>query len=65
MNDARAEARNVVKGLGGDFGAILARIRELKEHDPRWDFDIKLDGNQVVIALWWQSPTQAELTRRY
>ncbi|KAJ7440879.1 hypothetical protein FB451DRAFT_1058599, partial [Mycena latifolia] len=65
INDHRKDARDVVQSLGGDFPAILASVRELKLHDPRWDFDLKLDERQVVIALWWQSPTQAELTRRY
>ncbi|KAJ7859756.1 hypothetical protein B0H13DRAFT_1639881, partial [Mycena leptocephala] len=31
---------------------------------PGWDFAVRLDGN-VVVAFWWQSPEQAQITRRY
>jgi hypothetical protein len=50
---------------GGEFQSVLSKLRELKEVDPRWDWDVLLDENQVVTALWWQSPTQADLCRRF
>ncbi|KAJ7205782.1 hypothetical protein GGX14DRAFT_397480 [Mycena pura] len=112
INAARREATDQVNALGGDVQSVLTRLRELKEEDPRWDWDVPrgcqfsknayrvekfffdlldppsppslaLSGscfddikrsrvfevlqyhNQVVTALWWQSPTQAELSRRF
>jgi hypothetical protein len=65
INAARREAREEVRTLGGDIPSVLAKLRELKELDPRWDWDVLLDEKQVVIGLWWQSPIQADLSRRY
>ncbi|KAJ7123891.1 hypothetical protein C8R43DRAFT_840170, partial [Mycena crocata] len=65
INAARKEANEVYLALGGDMPSVLAKLRELRELDPRWDWDVKLDEHQVVIALWWQSPNQAVLARRF
>ncbi|KAF7342690.1 hypothetical protein MSAN_02026900 [Mycena sanguinolenta] len=65
INTARKHANDEVQALGGDFQSVLTKLRELKEVDPRWDWDVLLDENQVVIALWWQSPKQVELCRRF
>ncbi|KAF7359582.1 hypothetical protein MVEN_00681900 [Mycena venus] len=65
INGARKMANEEILALGGDVPSVLSRLRELKEENPRWDWDVKLDGNQVVIALWWQSPEQVDLARRF
>jgi hypothetical protein len=65
INSARKEAHTDVMALGGDIPSVLAKLRALKEEDPRWDCYVKLDENQVVVALWWQSPKQIDLARRF
>ncbi|KAJ7181500.1 hypothetical protein C8R43DRAFT_852471, partial [Mycena crocata] len=65
INAARKEANEAYLALGGDMPSVLAKLRELRELDPRWDWDVKLDEHQVVIALRWQSPDQAVLARRF
>lgn len=54
-----------MQALGGDIPSVLAKLRELKDVDARWDWDVKLDEKGVVVALWWQSPTQVELSQRF
>ncbi|KAF8161944.1 hypothetical protein K438DRAFT_1776222 [Mycena galopus ATCC 62051] len=65
INTARKEANQLVQELGGDIQTVFARLRELKEEDPRWDWDVKFDENHVVVAIWWQSPTQVDLARQF
>jgi len=60
INDARGKARAEVNNLGGDFAAIIASLEE-----KSWLRFLKLDENQVVTGIWWQSPLQGELCRRY
>lgn len=33
--------------------------------DEGWRHQLQIDGDQVVTAIWWQSPLQVELTQRY
>jgi hypothetical protein len=65
LNEARKVANQKIEELGGDIQTVFSRLRELKEVDPRWDWDVKLDESNMVVALWWQSPTQVELSRRF
>ncbi|KAJ7159313.1 hypothetical protein C8R43DRAFT_849756, partial [Mycena crocata] len=65
LNDARRQARDDIASLGGDVPAILAAIEEFSRSEPGWDFAVRVDEDNVVVALWWQSPAQAELTRRF
>ncbi|KAJ7820287.1 hypothetical protein B0H13DRAFT_2377898 [Mycena leptocephala] len=65
LNASRKEANDEIMALGGDFQSVLGRLRELKEEDPRWDWDVLLDEHQVVVGLWWQSQAQAELAIRF
>ena len=60
INDARSKARAEVNDLGGDFAAIVASLEE-----KTWLHYLKLDEDQVVTGIWWQSPLQGELCRRY
>ena len=60
INDARSKARAEVNNLGGDFAAIVASLEE-----KTWLHYLKLDEDQVVTGIWWQSPLQGELCRRY
>jgi MULE transposase domain len=65
INSSRSEANIAIKALGGDVATVLARLQELKDEDPGWQYEIQLDENQRLVSLWWQSPTQADLCRRY
>ena len=62
INNARSKARAEVNSLGGDFAAIIA---SLEEKGPGWLRFLKLNEDQVVTGIWWQSPLQGELCRRY
>ncbi|KAJ7163677.1 hypothetical protein C8R46DRAFT_1279373, partial [Mycena filopes] len=64
-NDARREANAAVDALGGDVASILASLEELNRTEPGWDYSVQMDSNNEVVSLWWQSPDQAALTRRY
>ncbi|KAF5378116.1 hypothetical protein D9615_007548 [Tricholomella constricta] len=65
INSARKEARDHVSSLGGDAMAILDSLREKNEHEHGWRHHVRLDADQVLTGLWWQSPEQAALTQRY
>ena len=60
INNARNKARAEVNSLGGDFAAIIASLEE-----KGWLRFLKLNEDQVVTGIWWQSPLQGELCRRY
>ncbi|KDQ61784.1 hypothetical protein JAAARDRAFT_45286 [Jaapia argillacea MUCL 33604] len=65
LTEARQSARDEVRSLGGDVPAILAELQKLNEEGEPWHHNIRLNEDQVIIGLWWQSPRQAELTRRF
>jgi MULE transposase domain len=65
MGKVRMEARREVKALGGDVASIIAKLQERIRSGENWTYHLRLDENQTVIGLWWQSPEQAELVRRY
>ncbi|KAJ7016380.1 hypothetical protein C8F04DRAFT_1345415 [Mycena alexandri] len=60
LNKSRREAREQVEVLGGDMRSILASLEE-----KGWDHSVQMDAENVVTALWWQSPEQKTLTLRY
>ncbi|KAF7354194.1 hypothetical protein MVEN_01107100 [Mycena venus] len=64
-NQARREAHAEIDRLGGDVQSILASLEELSSTEPGWTYSVQTDHNNVVTALWWQSPEQARLTGRY
>ncbi|KAL4259473.1 MULE transposase domain-containing protein [Pleurotus pulmonarius] len=61
---ARKEAKNEVAGHGGDMAAILAILEEKAELEG-YKYKIKLDENQKVTGLWWQSGVMSELLVRF
>ncbi|KAJ3861143.1 hypothetical protein EV359DRAFT_19804, partial [Lentinula novae-zelandiae] len=65
INTARRAARSEVALLGGDVSAIIRNLEEKNRTDPGWRYHVKVDQNSVVVALFWQSPLQVELARRY
>jgi hypothetical protein len=65
INSARMEARREVDSLGGDIAAILASLQQKRLEDSRWNYELRLNENQQVVGLWWQTPIQVELTRRF
>ena len=62
---ARQEARNSVASLGGDIPAIIASLQKNTEDEHGWKYHLKLNDSQTVTGVWWQSPLQAELTKRF
>ena len=60
INDAHSKAHTEVSNLGGDFAAIIVSLEE-----KIWLHYLKLDEDQIVTGIWWQSPLQGELCRRY
>lgn len=65
LNGTRKEKREVVNSLGGDVGAILALLDEAIEHGEMWNRRMLIDEIGVCVGVWWQSPTQADLARRF
>ena len=65
INASRAHAREEIDSLGGDVATIIAHLQEKQSEDPGWTYDLRLNEQQQVIGLWWQSPVQAGLTRRF
>ena len=60
INDAHSKACAEVSNLGGDFAAIIVSLEE-----KIWLHYLKLDKDQIVTGIWWQSPLQGELCRHY
>ncbi|KAF8578795.1 hypothetical protein K439DRAFT_1621045 [Ramaria rubella] len=65
INNARARARADVEQLGGDFTSIINNLQQKVANGEVWTYSLKLDDNGKVVGLWWQSPEQAALSRRY
>jgi len=45
--------------------SVIANLQQKQAVDPQWQFQLHLNESSVVTGLWWQSPTQAELTHRF
>jgi hypothetical protein len=54
-----------VQVLGGDVAAILSSLEKKIGQGESWHYKLKLDKNQTVVGLFWQSPTQIELCHRF
>jgi hypothetical protein len=65
MTNSRREAREHTSALGGDFQAVLSSLEQKSAEDPCWFYRIMLSEAGVVTAIFWQSPTQVELAKRY
>ena len=65
LNAVRQEKRDEVKLHGGDVASILAVLDAANESGECWGRRILLDKNGVCQGIWWQSPLQADLTRRF
>ncbi|KAG2355052.1 hypothetical protein BDR07DRAFT_1493700 [Suillus spraguei] len=63
INDARHQAREDVQALGGDIAAIIVVLQGRIDDGECWQYKLQLDENQVVIGLWWLSPTQLDLAQ--
>ncbi|KDQ25023.1 hypothetical protein PLEOSDRAFT_1067696, partial [Pleurotus ostreatus PC15] len=64
MTTARKQAKDEIVGHGGDMAAILAALEEKAELEG-YRYKIKLDENQKVTGLWWQSGIMNGLLVRY
>lgn len=65
INKAHREAQEEVKSLGGDVTSILASLDKQIANGEGWHYKLKLDKDQVVTGLFWQSPTQIELCQQF
>ncbi|PPQ82718.1 hypothetical protein CVT24_009926 [Panaeolus cyanescens] len=65
INEHRREARGRTQELGGDFPAILASLEKHSLDDPRWFYRVRLSESSVVTSLFWMSPVQIDLARRW
>lgn len=65
MNKARLEGRREIEALGGDIGTIIASLQQKNAEGGGWHFELRLDESQTVIGLFWQSPLQVALLRRF
>ena len=65
INRTRSETHHEVQALGGDVASIIANLQEKNRAGENWTYYLHLDENQTVVGLWWQSPDQAALLRRY
>ncbi|KAJ7619900.1 hypothetical protein DFH06DRAFT_1360469 [Mycena polygramma] len=65
LNKARRDNRASVDALGGDTAAILQDLERFNQSEPGWNWRVRLDTEQVLTGLWWQSPRQAALARRF
>ncbi|KAF5336805.1 hypothetical protein D9758_015857 [Tetrapyrgos nigripes] len=65
MNTARKEAHNEVDALGGKVHAIISNLEDKVRADPGWRYHIHVDPSRTVTAVFWQSPLQVDLAKRY
>lgn len=65
LNECRREARAEVEALGGDAASVVESLARKAETEHGWKYAIRLNSDQVLVGIWWQSPVQAALTRRY
>ncbi|PPR08003.1 hypothetical protein CVT24_003754 [Panaeolus cyanescens] len=65
INERRRDARTQTKELGGDFPAILASLEKLSLDDPRWFYRVRLSESSIATSLFWMSPVQVDLARRW
>lgn len=65
ITSARQQARAEIAALGGDAVAVLQKLEELKDDDPRWRYRTQFGSDGTLTSLWWQSPEQAELLQEY
>ncbi|KAJ3516162.1 hypothetical protein NLJ89_g1290 [Agrocybe chaxingu] len=65
MMSARREAHTEIERLGGDINAIIASLQKKAQEEHGWNWRLKVDENMVVTGIWWQSPLQADLAKRY
>lgn len=64
MNKARREHRNEADDKGGQVASILQDLREKKGKDNGWNYNTEVDSANVLVGIWWQSPSQCKLARR-
>ncbi|KAG2340593.1 hypothetical protein BDR05DRAFT_950316 [Suillus weaverae] len=65
INNAQYQASEDVQALSGDIMAIIAVLQHKIDNGKHWQYKIQLDENQVVIGLWWLSPTQLDLAQHF
>jgi hypothetical protein len=62
ITNARHERWAYVESLGGDVNSVL---NILDNNPDKYQYKLRLDENQTVTALFWQTTEQMELCRRY
>ncbi|KAF9058961.1 hypothetical protein BDP27DRAFT_1503192, partial [Rhodocollybia butyracea] len=59
---SRQLARKDTQDLGGNMSAILRSLEEKNRTDPGWRYHIRVNESSTVVAVFWQSPLQVELS---
>ncbi|THU82685.1 hypothetical protein K435DRAFT_808084 [Dendrothele bispora CBS 962.96] len=65
LNESRRAVKDEIHALGGDVQAILHNLEAKSRTEPGWRYCVKANENGTVTAIFWQSPLQMELARRY
>ncbi|THU93981.1 hypothetical protein K435DRAFT_602551, partial [Dendrothele bispora CBS 962.96] len=65
LNESRRAAKDEIRALGGDVQAILHNLEAKSRTESGWRYRVKANENGTVTAIFWQSPLQMELARRY
>ena len=65
LSQAHQRATDDIRRLGGDFMAVLQQLHNLNNRGEGWYFDYLTDSNGTIEALFWASPDQVKLARRW
>ncbi|KAF7361212.1 hypothetical protein MSAN_01153300 [Mycena sanguinolenta] len=65
LNTARSEARRDIERLGGDAASVLDSLTKKADTEHGWRYSVRLNNDQVLIGIFWQSPVQVDLAKRF
>lgn len=67
LQSLKLSSREQEISAGSDAAALVRELEKLKDEDPRWKYHMKLseDGNNQLLAVFWQDPGMVELARQY
>lgn len=65
INNAQREAHEEINSHGGNIQAIIDSLNAKNLESPGWAYHLKLNENSIMTGIWWQSPMQADLAKRY
>ena len=65
MSQARITNDLNLKIHGGDVATLVENLRAKQREDPRWLVEVRLDNMAQFEGLFWMSPLQIDLAKRY